>query len=213
MNSENTSERPNHTAKVGIYWRTSLRMFAPIHPGIMTFNDGRVSFKTKDRLVFEKSISEIEAVFTLLGTLVVTVDGAKYSFITGNSTSVMHQPFTPEQIQELQEANHEAKDGTGFLKGAGLFAGGIAANNLLPNIGGRVLGVAGKAAGTVIMYKEQYAGFKLLLSWANYLEKNGLKTIYKTKSYAKMQIILWSIAIPSLALLTALTYLLVVHFS
>lgn len=200
MNNNKTTEQDSSPAKVGLYWRTGWFTFAPTHPGIMTFENGNISFKTKDKILFEKNISDASAVFTVFGTLVLTIDNIKYSFITGNNTGIMHRPFTLEQIQELEAAGQRPKDGLNFLGGAGLVAGGKILQRTISGPGSDAIGMASRVTGTVVMFKEQHEGFKMMLSWAGFLENRGLNVDYKTKSYAKMQLAAGGIVLSIMAI-------------
>lgn len=207
----NAATRPQEFAgKVGIFYCTSNRLGAPHNPTIMTLSGGELSAVTADGTVlFSAPVREFSSRFTRWGTIILTHRTKLFRFVTGGYAGTSARAFSDAQKQELADAGAtEPDDGTGYMAGALASQGGRVSTNLTHGAGG-VLGIATQALGVATMFREQRSAFKYSLLWAQVLDAAGVPTSYSTTSYAASMWTAAAIALPAIAIVSAVPVLLI----
>lgn len=92
----------------GLYWRKSLwNGFASV-PVILRLDGDLLTLKTTKNTVFQVQISETRCRFSVFGTMIVTVNGEDYAFVTAGAA--VSKSFSKEQLAEL--SGSKARDVT-----------------------------------------------------------------------------------------------------
>ena len=199
-------------SKAALYLRTGSR----VQPGIMTLNEGRLSFRTADALIFDTDIEQCSAVFTLFSTLVLTTNGATYTFVTGSYAGALATDFTKEQLAELTDSNSNPGLVKRFKKGALVYISNDVLTSAMAFIGsslGRGLGILGQAAGVVILFRAHRESFYSSKAWVLYLKDKGLDVVMKGTTFARSQLVIASIGIPLFIAFVAVVFWLVSSLS
>lgn len=158
--------------KSGFYWakRVSFRPYAK--PVIVSVQDGRISMKTKEAVIFDVPISSITVKFTTGFSLSmqITVDNITYIFV--GTPGDFYPKFSTEQLAELNQA---AAPGDTMRQGSGAFASGSvvrSASPASPEV--RAIGATGQAIGAAAELMAVYDVEKLLKTWQAVFASNGV---------------------------------------
>lgn len=202
------NEHMNDTAKMGIYQLEGITAT----PGIMTYENGTLSFKTATQEIFSTPLTSAQIVFTTHASIRVAVGPTTYTFVTGTYAGGYPKEFNKEQLEELtgQPVTDEIlrKNRTGVS----LYITSNAATNIAAAIGntaGRTLGIFGQAIGVFRMFNAQKQSFELSRAWVEYLQSKGAVVEYKGTTYGKSQLKVAAIVIPSFIIMAVLVSVIV----
>lgn len=187
---------PSDTAKMGIYLLRGITAT----PGIMTYQDGRLSFKTEREEIFSADLSSLNITFTTHSTLRITLGTTEHKFVTGTYAGGYPKPFTKAQLEEItgepvtEELMRRNRHGVTLYLTSNVVTNIAAA---VGNTAGRAVGIFGQAIGVFKMFNDQKASFELAKNWAQYLESKGGAVTYKGSSYGASQLKVAAIVIPA----------------
>lgn len=191
------------TAKMGIYQLEGITAT----PGIMTYEQGKLSFKTAKHEVFSADLSLLRITFSTHATIRVTIGSTTYKFVTGTYAGGYPKEFNKEQLEELtgQPITDELlrKNRTGVS----LYITSNVATNLAAAVGntaGRTVGIFGQAVGVYRMFRAQKQSFEFSKAWVEYLRSKGANVEYKGTTYGKSQLTVAAIVIPSFIIMSVL---------
>lgn len=83
----------------GLYWRRSRINGARCVPALLAVDGGRVRLSSADEVAFDVPCAEVEAHFTFLATLRLTVRGTTFDLVGKGAN--LSPKFTAEQLAEL----------------------------------------------------------------------------------------------------------------
>jgi hypothetical protein len=162
---------PAPAIAVGLHHR--VRKVSPgADPGVLALDRGRLSFRTVTGSLFDADASRCALVLTTFGTLVVTIDGASYSFVSLPYTGNAAPGFSDEQVRALRGIDPDT----------------------LPGLGHRTLS-RWRIVG------EQRRAFGRMVAWADALAARGLHVTIRTRRFARSQLVIAAWAVPILAAL------------
>lgn len=131
-----------------------------------------MSFRTVTGSLFDADASRCALVLTTFGTLVVTIDGASYSFVSLPYAGNAAPQFSDEQVRALRGIDPDT----------------------LPGLGHRTLS-RWRIVG------EQRRAFGRMVAWADALAARGLHVTIRTRRFARSQLVIAAWAVPILAAL------------
>lgn len=183
-------------ARAGLY----LRRGASVTPGILTLDEGALSFDTDEGRVFSAPVAQVSVDFTRFGTLVVSAGGHRYALVAGAFAGVYARPFSRAQLAVLADAEHASGATSAFREGAMISAGSSIVGDLAKlagNMVGSVASLAGDATGIVRMSRAQSASFAFARAVAERLAAEGVRVRMLGTTYAASQLFLAAILIPA----------------
>jgi len=156
-----------NTLVTGLYWRKNLWNGAATVPAILSFENEAVTMTDKKAQVFSVPLSSIQARITLLGTLILTVEGKQYAFV-GAGSGISSQ-FSAEQQATLMSTT--ANDATNTVKAGtvGAVGGGV-----VGAIAGETAGAATSVAGAGLMAAGYFVGLGAIKKWQELLLQKGI---------------------------------------
>ncbi|WP_133851592.1 hypothetical protein [Labedaea rhizosphaerae] len=90
----------------GLYWRRSKINGAKCVPAILALDGGRLRLSSADEVAFEAPCDEVEAHFTFLATMRLTVNGQAFDLVGKGAN--LSPKFTAEQLAELESLRAHA---------------------------------------------------------------------------------------------------------
>ncbi|CAN5156505.1 hypothetical protein BH11ACT2_BH11ACT2_12630 [soil metagenome] len=90
----------------GLYWRRHPLSAARCPPGLLALTAGRLSFTTTDARVFDVPAATVSAALTGWGSLVVTANDQRYTFVTTvGQLSIPHSKMQKQAIAAAARSN------------------------------------------------------------------------------------------------------------
>ena len=151
----------------GLYWRKNLWNGAATVPAILSFENEAVTMTDKKAQIFSVPLSSIQARITLLGTLILTVEGKQYAFV-GTGSGISSQ-FSAEQQATLLGAGQN--DATNLTKTGTV---GAAGGGVVGAIAGQSAGAATSIAGAGLMAAGYFVGLGAIKKWQELLVQKGI---------------------------------------
>lgn len=160
-------------------------------PAILTLENNILSLKTDKEQLFSSDLSNVTAVFALLGTLVITLTDTKkrYNLVNGYMAGAAAKKFSPVQIAEIEndiKSQHEGIDQARAT--AGLAVGGLATSaigNSTNNTTASAAGVGMQGAAVVIGLIKMIKAFRQSHELVQRIEAAGLAITYRSHKPAK----------------------------
>ena len=177
----------------------------------MTLDSGTLSFSTVHGEVFRAPVGAIDGEFGLYSTLTLTTGGARYKFVTGAYAGGFPPRFSDQQLAELTGDASQAASKQ-FSRGAAILVTSSAVGNVAVLVGsvvGRGTAIVGQAVAVVDLFRSQHAGFALAKAWAEYLASHGVAMRMRGTTFARSQLVIAAIVIPSLVVFGFAVYALV----
>jgi len=151
----------------GLYWRKNLWNGAATVPAILSFENDAVTMSDKKAQIFNVPLSSIQARITLLGTLILTVEGKHYDFV-GTGSGISSQ-FSAEQQATLMSAT--SNNSTNAVKAGTI---GAAGGGVVGAIAGEAAGAATSVAGAGLMAAGYFVGLGAIKKWQELLVQKGI---------------------------------------
>ena len=173
-----TPNTPSLHFAAGFYWNRSRWNGAKSMPVVLELtNDAFIMYDRDDNQVFKVQPKIVQARFTSMGNVYLTVDGTRY-FISGMGTPITPD-FSVSQKERLQKVNTSSRLVRGAIGASGVETVALATNNLPI---GAVGGVVGGAMGAVALYNDK----KLLNALYTALQQAGAQMTSKRFSLVKL---------------------------
>lgn len=171
------------TIKAGLY----LRNGALVTPGILTFDNDLLTFKTAEGSVFELQSAGTQIAFSSYGTITVRNAQQSWDLIGGAYAGAFPAQFSEEQMNELRssETNIALAAKT---RGDRMIYG----NNPTLDIAPVVNGGKGYGLGYLSLSDRQRSSFYTNLALVQLLQTNGFQVTIKAQNFSTSQ---WAILI------------------
>ena len=185
--------------KAGLY----LRQNTAVTPGILSFDNGILAFKTNEKTVFELQANEVLVHFSNYGTITLTRGQEKWVFVAGGYSGAFPPLFSNDQLSELS-AGENSISLAAKTHGDEVIYGD---NNSSHDIAEVVNGGKGYASATIRLSSKQRSSFYSNLALVEFLEDQGFQVVIKSKKFSKSQWILFIAIIGSLAIFAIAVYM------
>lgn len=174
----------------------------------MTLDARMLSFVTNVGVLFLVPVSEVRATFTRFSTLIIEAAGSRYVFVTGAYASRVAPDFSDWMLAEIAVAQSQEQS-TRMTRSLIAVGAGRAMGALAIGAAAVVASFAVRVGATVDLFRAQHAGYYLSRRWAEHLQEQGVQVEMRGTTFARSQLFLWSIFLPSFAAFVAIVYFIV----